>query len=710
TCATDPSVPQPCGREALKVLGKALFWDQQVGSDGQACASCHYHAGADNRSKNQLDPGLRNQTPGVNTGAFNDPTGFGPNTNNFGPNYQLTADDFPFHKIVDPNVNPELAGNPSLVLSDTNDIASSQGVFNAAFTAIKIPTDTGTPSATSGPGAIFNVGGVLVRNVEPRNTPTVINTVLNHRNFWDSRARNEFNGTNPIGALDPTARVVKAVPVGPGKPNNANFVQVNITKCSACSQADGPPLSNLEMSFDGRTFPKLGRKMLSGLTPLTPLGQQLVATDDSVLGPYSNSPGMGVNFKSLTGPTSVGKYMDLIKKAFDPAWWDAPGWYVDLTNPSNPVLTQKANANTFTVMEYNFSLYFGLAVNEYEKLLIADNTPFDQFMDGNLAALDPPTPADPSPLRGLGVFLGQGRCINCHSGPELTNASLTNVQGFQILERMIMGNNEVAVYDNGHYNTGVRPTLEDIGIGATIGPKNLPLSNSRFFQQCVQNSVKAGSTIQQANSKCLVPRILARPGEAATLLTKAAALLPAGDPTRTAAEALIQHALDLLALVPPDPRQASCALMYNAVLLCPTTTVTDPTTGTTTTVPVPGAYDLLVAVLPPPADLLAAAQSLLPDLTSPGTAPKLLAPVLPPNERVAVDGAHKTPSVRNAELTAPYFHNGGTGTLEQVVDFYNRGGDFPVTNIRNLDVDIQPLGLSDQSKADLVAFMKALTD
>src|SRR5215510_9424725 len=189
-------------QQALQVLGKALFWDQQVGSDGQACASCHYHAGADNRSKNQLDPGLRNQTPGVNTGAFNDPTGFGPNTNNFGPNYQLTADDFPFHKIVDPNVNPELAGNPSLVLSDTNDIASSQGVFNAAFTAIKIPTDTGTPSATSGPGAIFNVGGVLVRNVEPRNTPTVINTVLNHRNFWDSRARNEFNGTNPIGTLD----------------------------------------------------------------------------------------------------------------------------------------------------------------------------------------------------------------------------------------------------------------------------------------------------------------------------------------------------------------------------------------------------------------------------------------------------------------------------------------------------------------------------
>src|SRR5262249_60044636 len=132
TCATDPSVPQPCGREALKVLGKALFWDQQVGSDGQACASCHFHAGADNRSKNQLDPGLRNQTPGANTGAFNDPTGFGPNSNHFGPNYQLTAGDFPLPNVSKPDGNSEPDPAHPPVLSDTNDIASSPGVFNAS--------------------------------------------------------------------------------------------------------------------------------------------------------------------------------------------------------------------------------------------------------------------------------------------------------------------------------------------------------------------------------------------------------------------------------------------------------------------------------------------------------------------------------------------------------------------------------------------------
>ncbi len=46
-------------RTKLLQLGKALFWDQQLGSDGQACASCHFHAGADNRSKNQINPGFR---------------------------------------------------------------------------------------------------------------------------------------------------------------------------------------------------------------------------------------------------------------------------------------------------------------------------------------------------------------------------------------------------------------------------------------------------------------------------------------------------------------------------------------------------------------------------------------------------------------------------------------------------------------------------
>src|SRR5689334_6863294 len=52
-------------KNAAIVLGKALFWDQNAGSDGLACASCHFHAGADNRTKNSLDPGLRNASAGL---------------------------------------------------------------------------------------------------------------------------------------------------------------------------------------------------------------------------------------------------------------------------------------------------------------------------------------------------------------------------------------------------------------------------------------------------------------------------------------------------------------------------------------------------------------------------------------------------------------------------------------------------------------------
>ncbi len=73
------------------------------------------------------------------------------------------------------------------------------------------------------------------------------------------------------------------------------------------------------------------------------------------------------------------------------------------------------------------------------------------------------------------------------------------------------------------------------------------------------------------------------------------------------------------------------------------------------------------------------------------------------------NGAFKTPTLRNVELHAPYMHNGRFATLEEVVEFYDRGGDFDAPNIDH--GVIRPLNLSAQEKADLVAFMKRpLTD
>ncbi len=68
-------------------------------------------------------------------------------------------------------------------------------------------------------------------------------------------------------------------------------------------------------------------------------------------------------------------------------------------------------------------------------------------------------------------------------------------------------------------------------------------------------------------------------------------------------------------------------------------------------------------------------------------------------------GAFKTPGLRNVALTAPYMHDGSIATLDDVVELYARGG---VPNPR-LDPVMRPRSLSDVDKADLVAFLKALS-
>lgn len=68
-------------------------------------------------------------------------------------------------------------------------------------------------------------------------------------------------------------------------------------------------------------------------------------------------------------------------------------------------------------------------------------------------------------------------------------------------------------------------------------------------------------------------------------------------------------------------------------------------------------------------------------------------------------GAFKTPTLREIEHTFPYMHDGSLKTLEEVVDFYDKGG----TPNKNLDERLVKLNLTAQDKSDLVAFMKALS-
>jgi cytochrome c peroxidase len=586
---------------ALIALGKSLFWDMQLGTDGiQSCASCHFHAGADSRSKNQINPGPTNAYGSVSKNKD------GIEVFDIGgrPNYQLTAADYPFHKLSDVN-------DRSTVIADKNDITGSQGVFRTKFVDVNPGSDKDIVEPLE--DKVFNVKGINVRQVTGRNSPTVINAVFNFRNFWDGRAQNIFNGVNEFGlrvpkdAKDPNpdTSIFKVTALG-----ELSEVQVRLKNSSLASQAVGPPLSAFEAAAEGqpsaprpgkddtsdlspteRLEPlelRKGRKLGKKLTVLRPLDKQLVATDDSILGSYSrgNQPGLNVD-----------SYSKLIEQVFKPEWWNSNTIIQvdpvtgDRTKLSTPTKGDPLSTIQYTQMEYNFSLFFGLAVQAYESTLVSDNSPFDQYFDGKYSNSDvsgKSSPLSASQIRGLKVFQNQGKCINCHGGAEFTNASVKNVQDEKI-ERMRMGNGGVAVYDNGFYNIGVRPTFEDLGVGGK-DPFGNPLSFTKYTQE------------QVAQGKIDAPILKAIPEED----------------------------------IPEGP--------------------------------------------------------------------------LDPKERAAVDGAFKVPGLRNVELTAPYFHNGGQATLEQVVEFYNRGGDFHEQNIDNLDADIQNLNLSAENKADLVNFLKSLTD
>ncbi len=536
--AADAPVPPNLGdfvvdRQVAIALGKALFWDVQTGGDGKtACASCHFHAGGDNRVQNTM--GLPKFSDGV---SFR------------GANVKLSAGDFPFHQLQDPN---QRASDTNPLLFDTAEVVGSQGVLRMDFLSVR-------PSAADNgrevPDAVFTWGGANCRQVTGRNTPSVINAVFNDRNFWDGRANRFFNGVNPFGDMDPSARVWKY------RNGRKEAVRILIDNGSLASQAVGPPNNGVEMSGSGRQFPELGRKLLY----LKPLALQKVHPNDSALGAMANPTGKGL------APQHT--YTSLIRQAFRPEWWDAP------TSVRFPV-----GRNKFTLMEMNFSLFWGLAIQAYETTLVSDNSKYDRWRRGLTAMTAEET-------EGLNLFLGPALCINCHGGgvgggAEFTNAAVRNVRGGEPVETMVMGAGRVSNYDSGFYNIGARPTTEDDGVGG-LSPFGGPLSLTR------------------RNNR--------------------------GEP-------------------------------------------------------------LLYANLLPPA----------------------------PTRPTAVDGAFKTPSLRNVELTGPYMHNGGIATLADVVRFYARRPDFFEQNLDNLAPDLEgipeiigpnvPPDQRDRKINALVAFMKTLTD
>ncbi|MEZ5931700.1 MAG: cytochrome c peroxidase [Alphaproteobacteria bacterium] len=604
-----------------RILGKALFWEQKLGSDGMACASCHFSAGADPRISNQLSPGLLQVTLdgagnqiGATDGSFGNADGLMPSGQPAGPNYTVRPEDFPFHQLADG------ADRNSAIITTTNDRMASAGSFDADFKSVGRSDDRCGKARSD----VFHVNGRAARAVEPRNTPTTINAVFNFRNFWDGRAKDVFNGKGVFGRSeitnDPTARVIEF------DGHDAALAIMEIDHASLASQAVGPPLSNLEMSCDGRMFADVGKKML-GLVK-RPLSGQKVAADDSLFG----SDGPKGNVINRTGTGLKYTYEQLVKMAFHEKYWKAPGSFT--MNPDGTLeqaggslfslfsglpFVQTALADSplgeqlfgngalgrflsgyrighgkkgsYSQMEHNFSLFFGLSVMLYEADLISDQSRFDAATAGGCFITLPPAGGPPrqavnpscvanglltqKEADGFALFSNfappAGACVACHTGPLFSDATrFVGNDPFDVAGQaplvLQVGANPGAFRDIGFHNIGSRPVNQDLGNGG-LDPWGQPLSVARQ----------------------------------------------------------VKHALQPGGSSPAD------------------------------------GYDMDLC------DLLGG---------PPGTVPLCPGGVRPDADdfRLSVDGSMKTPSLRNVALTPPYFHYGGYSTLEQVVEFYARGG------------------------------------
>jgi len=440
-------------RDMAIVLGKALFWDMQLGSDGvQSCASCHFAAGADTRIRNQLNPGhlggdtrlevFRNRHLGTPEVAADQDV-----------NRDILAADFPTHRLNDQSMPGEPLLNPGNVNRDTNDVVSSMGVRLRRFDNIPVPGSAAFGPANGGVRALLPDLGTAItdeipifqnrRRVEPRNTPTMINAAFNFDNFWDGRGRHDFNGGSVFGAADPQAHVIV------DQNGTLRKTRQLIRFASIASQMVGPALSDFEMSFRGRNWAKIGKKLLQGdgtdaRPHVTPLANQLVSTSDSVLGRFSNQGGS--QCQALGRPTATGRpglclnYREIIQQAFFPPLWSNTtqrlnGATAVCTSASNGVVSpagcdpfdgflltlggngapSPTNRLQFTQMEANFTLFAGLGLQAWTEILISDDTPFDRFLDRN-----------PQAFRAFSSTIPLCTATN----PPNTQPCLTQVEGF----------------------------------------------------------------------------------------------------------------------------------------------------------------------------------------------------------------------------------------------------------------------------------------
>ena len=132
-------------------------------------------------------------------------------------------------------------------------------------------------------------------------------------------------------------------------------------------------------------------------------------------------------------------YGALIQSAFRPEYYNSPELF-----------------DGYSQSEYNFALFWGLAIQAYEATLVSNDSRVDQFLEGRtgvLTALE---------QQGLNEFRNGGsQCTNCHNGAELTAAGWSGVQR--------RGGSITVPANLGFFRIGVRPIADDVGLGGVDG-------------------------------------------------------------------------------------------------------------------------------------------------------------------------------------------------------------------------------------------------
>lgn len=623
---TDGPDPIVVDRAKAIALGKALFWDMNVGSDGVACATCHFNAGVDARTKNQRSPASKSAR--LDDGQFS--ARFDGRTS--GPNDTLRRGDFPFTQTDAPLTEG------SVIVRKSDDTVGSAGVFRGAFQSVQLE-NTRLDDCDRQADLVFHVGAAGTRRVEQRNAPSVVNAVFNHRLLWDGAANNIFNGSSQWGLRDPAAGVWVR-----GVDGKTSKVRLQLHNAALASQAVSVPLNETEMSCANRAFGDLARKLLLR----NPLENQEVHWNDSVLGTLAfakpGAPAKGLNTT----------YQKLVRAAFNKKYWadlnrDEKKYGAPRPSAADP------NPYAYNQFEANFPLFFGLALQLYQSTLISDDSPFDRSArDADGVPVDLPESAQ----RGMQVFR-EAHCNLCHMGPHFTSAAVasnaelvkSNPEAFgaatitvattdNVVTRLI-GNGKTGFIDMGYAATGVGEDDWDAGL-AGRDPFGNPLSFSLQYLDYL-----------------------------------------AGHPEK---------------VVDPQVAQIRACDLQNPIALDEDKTLARTFTRAQGVQPQPqstaGCYKPGGAFVP----TVAAARAELASAS---------------NQRMTsiLQSAYKIPNLRNVELTGPYMHNGSMASLEEVIEFYTRGGNFEGVDKQGALVFGQPqLELEPQNRADLLAFLKSLTD